>query len=177
MNIKFKPLFLLLTSVLFSSLAIAKTDIHSGALPDTIDIEKRKSWIYKLPKKRASLEFTIKLKQNDYFQIIFSNNSKFSSEILRLSISDADCDAEHQLFATYTLPKNKKANLFKYMDHRVPWNQEQKITINWIDGNRFTITRNNESFSLDIFALPRFIKFYSYESEVTLNTSKITFAD
>lgn len=177
MNIKFKPVLLPLILLLISSFATAKTDVRSSDFPNTINIEKQKSWIYKLPKKRASLEFSIKLKQNDNFQIAFSNSSRFSSEILRVSISDADCDAEHKLYAVYTQPKNKKANLFNYMNNRVPWNQDQQIQINWIEANRFTITRNNESFSLDIFTLPRFIKFYSYESDVTLQTSKITFSD
>lgn len=138
----------------------------------SITVDNTKIHIEKINANTGQINFSVNLKSNTEFSIIFSNkkNLEKNPNIIRFTTSDKGCSGEHQTSINYS--ESDEYFISKYFDKKIPWNKDHVISISWKDKTNFVFSQNDETISIKSIKKSKYIKIIT-NSSITLNNYSI----
>lgn len=140
----------------------------ASAQEKSITVNNTKIHIEKINPNTGQINFSVKLKSDTEFSIIFSSNKTIENtpNIVRFTISDKGCSGEHQTSINYS--ENEEYFISKYFDKKIPWNKDHVISISWKDKTNFVFSQNDEIIPIKSIRKAKYVQIIT-NSSITLN--------
>jgi hypothetical protein len=135
---------------------------------ESITVTDTKIHVEKINSNAGQINFSVNLKKNTEYSIIFSNKKTIenTSNIIRFNTSDKGCSGEHQTSINYS--ESDEYYISKYFDKKIPWGEDHAISISWKDKTSFVFSQNDETISIKSIRKAKYIQIIT-NSSITLN--------